>query len=94
MTGIKDVRRVLKIAGALNSELKLWALSSLCSGPKNLKEVMDFVESKGHKIRYRETMFRSLEKLTDAELIDKTYQREKGIVYVLKKQEIMINFCQ
>lgn len=94
MAVMKEVKKNLLIARAVNSELRLRALETLCSGPKNLKEIVSALESKGYKIRYRETAFRSLEKLADAGLVEKTYQRRKGVVYNLKKNQVVINFCK
>jgi len=90
----KDVQKILAITSAINSDLKISALRSLCSGPKNLKEVIHSIESLGHKVRYRETVYRSLERLTDARLLEKSYLRGKGVVYILKKKQIVITLCQ
>ena len=94
MVSAKEIKKNLLIAGAVNSELRLRILETLCSGPKNLKEVVQTLETKGYKTKYRETAFRSLEKLADAGLVEKTYQRRKGVIYNLKKNQVVINFCK
>jgi len=94
MVSAKGIKKNLLIAGAVNSEIRLRILETLCLGPKNLKEVIQTLETKGYKMKYRETAFRSLEKLADAGLVEKTYQRRKGVIYNLKKNQVVINFCK
>lgn len=53
-------------------------------------EVLVKLKRKGLEVKYRETVYRALEKLVDAELVEKFYVKEKGICYRLSLTRMTI----
>lgn len=88
-----ELEDILRFCNALSSELRVKVVQSLCKGPKNLREISDYLRSAGHEVRYRETVFRSAEKLVDAGLVEKAYRRGTGVVYMLKVPRLVIDLC-
>jgi Fe2+ or Zn2+ uptake regulation protein len=61
------------ILSILSSRTRLEILKILSSGPKNLMEIKDALDASGVGIKYRESVYRALEKLVLAGLVDKLY---------------------
>ncbi len=84
-----DVEKVIK---ALNSKTRRKILKILSTGPKNVKEISRILtEEYSVNIKYRESVFKALEKLVEADLVEKFYKKNKGILYRLKKEKIIID---
>jgi len=84
-----DVEKVIK---ALNSKTRRKILKILSTGPKNVKEISKILtEEYSVNIKYRESVFKALEKLVEADLVEKFYKKNKGILYRLKKEKITID---
>jgi len=65
----------------------------LAKGPHSVMEVMHELNKRGFKMKYRESVYRALEKLADAGLVQKYYDnKERGIRYRLLKAKIDIDF--
>ena len=80
-----------KIDSALSSELCVAILNVVGLDEKNVGEVLSDLQTKGLSLKYRETVYRALERLVDARLLEKKYVQDKGICYKLKKREITIH---
>ena len=80
-----------KVVSALNSKLRREILKILAKEPKTVIEVLEELKKKKIEIKYRETVYRALEKLFDAELVEKYYAKEKGICYKLAVNRIVID---
>lgn len=81
---------IKKTAYGLNNLLRLKIMKILSSGPKTANEV--FIELKGYKSIYRQSVHRALELLRECDLILKVYDPiSKRLEYSLKYQKIIIN---
>lgn len=74
---------IAKVISALNSDLRREILKILAEKPHTVLDVLNKLKSKGFDVKYRETVYRALEKLVDAELVEKFYAKEKGLCYKL-----------
>lgn len=83
-----------KAVSALNSKTRREALKILANEPKTVKEVLSALREKGYAIKYRETVYRILERLVDASLVEKYYDREKGICYKLLTKELTLDLIK
>lgn len=84
------VMDIAKVISALNSELRREILKILAEKPYTVLEVQDELKTRGFNVKYRETVYRALEKLVDAGLVEKYYVKEKGICYKLSLTCIII----
>ena len=63
--------------------------------PKTVIEVFEELNQKGYTIKYRESVYRGLEKLVDAALVEKYYDKtKKSICYKLLTEKIEINLAE
>jgi len=87
-----DIEKVVK---ALNSRTRRKILKILSEGPKNVKEISIVLrEEYSANIKYRESVFKALEKLVEADLVEKFYEKDKGITYRLKREKITIDLTK
>lgn len=73
-----------KFRAALNSNLRREILKILSKEPMTVIRVLNELKKKRIEIKYRETVYRDLEKLLDAGLVNKYYVKDKGLCYELK----------
>jgi Fe2+ or Zn2+ uptake regulation protein len=85
---------IAKIISALNSDLRREILKTLAERPYTVLEVLNKLKKKGLDVKYRETVYRALEKLVDAELVEKFYTKEKGLCYKLPLTRITIEITK
>lgn len=84
-----------EVCSALSSRTRIEILKILARGPKSLKEILNELNERSFKIKYRASVFRALEKLTSAGLVEKYYDREReGINYRLLKTGLNINLVR
>lgn len=84
-----------KTIKALNSKTRREILKILAKEPKTVKEVHKILKSNINiDLKYRESVFKALEKLVDADLVEKYYEKDKGILYKLKKKQIIIDLTE
>ena len=81
---------IAKVVSALNSSLRREILKILAERPNTVLEVLNKLKTKGLDVKYRETVYRALEKMVDAELVEKFYVKEKGLCYKLSLTRITI----
>lgn len=81
-----------ELFSALSSKTRLEILKILASGPRDLMQVKNILNASGIRIRYRESVYRALEKLVSAGLVNKFYDtRSKKIKYSLAVRRIEID---
>ena len=85
---------IAKVVSALNSSLRREILKILAERPNTVLEVLNKLKTKGFDVKYRETVYRALEKLVDAELVEKFYAKEKGLCYKLSLTRITIEITK
>jgi len=81
-----------RICSALSSATRIEILKILADGSMSMREIMDALHERGFRINYRASVYRALEKLVSAGLVEKYYDREsRGIRYRLLKSRLNIN---
>jgi len=85
---------VNKIIGALNSGLRREILSILSKQPMTVLQVLEELKRRTSCVRYRETVYRALERLADSGLVEKYYEKEKGLCYKLVSNHVTINIAK
>lgn len=81
---------VNKVIGALNSGLRREILSILSKQSMTVLQVLEELKRRTDGVRYRETVYRALERLVDSGLVEKYYEKEKGLCYKLVSNCITI----
>jgi DNA-binding transcriptional ArsR family regulator len=82
-----------RIFSALSSKTRIEILRTLAEKPSSIMDVLDELGRRGFKIKYRESVCRSLEKPTSAGLVEKYYdKKERGIRYRLMKAKLEVDF--
>jgi Fe2+ or Zn2+ uptake regulation protein len=85
---------ISNVISALNSELRRQILSALSTGPMTVGQVLEEMRKRTTGARYRETVYRALEKLVDSELVQKYYEKEKGLLYKLSVIKLTIEITK
>lgn len=85
---------VVKVISALDSELRRELLKVLAERPNTVVGVLHKFKSKGFNVKYRETIYRALEILVDSGLVEKYYEKEKGLCYRLVSNHITIKIAK
>ena len=86
-----DIRKVI---AALDSDMRIEILKILADSPKTVSEVLSNLHKRDIEVKYRETVYRALEKLVDAELVEKYYDKEKGLCYKILMNRITIDLTK
>jgi len=78
----------------LSSEVRIEILKLLSHSSASVKEVLTKLQTNKIEIKYRESVYRDLEKLVEAGLVKKYYDnKHKGIRYGLLITQIQFNLC-
>ena len=83
-----------KVISALNSKLRREILRIISEEPMTVIQVLDELKRKKFEIEYRESVYRALEKLLDAGLVEKHYIKEKGLCYTTKVKLVVIDLMK
>lgn len=83
-----------KVIAALNSKLRREILKIISEQPMTVIQVLEKLKKREVQVKYRETVYRALEKLCDAELVEKYYEKEKGLCYRLSLTQITIEITK
>jgi Fe2+ or Zn2+ uptake regulation protein len=83
-----------KTISALNSKLRREILKVISKEPMTVIQVLEELKKKGFEVKYRESVYRALEKLVDSELVEKCYIKEKGLCYKLKAKLITVDLTK
>jgi Fe2+ or Zn2+ uptake regulation protein len=57
-------------------------------------QVLEELKKRKYDVKYRESVYRALEKLVDSELVEKCYIKEKGLCYRLKVKSLKIDLTK
>lgn len=80
------------ILRALDSDLRRELLKIAIEGPLDADGFYNRVIDRGFNIRYKESVYKELQTLVQAELIDKFYDvQTKKILYRLKSERVVVN---
>lgn len=83
---------ISKIIAALDSETRLEIIKILGKEPSTVAEIFQEIKKNPKvNVKYRESIYRALEKLVYANLVEKYYDKEKGICYKLSMRKIVID---
>jgi Fe2+ or Zn2+ uptake regulation protein len=83
-----------KVASALDSDLRREILKILATNPNTVLDVVNELRRRKFKVKYRETVYRALEKLVDAGLVEKYYDRERGLCYKASMTSLTIDIAK
>lgn len=83
-----------KAVSALNSKLRREILKIIAKEPMNVIQVLEELRKRKFDVKYRESVYRALEKLVDSELAEKCYIKEKGLCYKLKTKIVKIDLTK
>jgi|YelNatPaOPRAMG01_1025707.scaffolds.fasta_scaffold183548_2 Fe2+ or Zn2+ uptake regulation protein len=84
-----------KVISALNSNTRQQIIKILGRGPATVAEIFQEIKKNQRVgLRYRESVYRALEKMVEAELIEKYYEKDKGICYRLLTRKIKLDLVQ
>ena len=83
-----------KVIAALNSDLRREVLRILSKTPMTAAKVLEELKKRKLEVKYRETVYRALEKLLAAGLVDKFYVQNEGLYYKLKVSCITVDFSK
>ncbi|MGC8935439.1 MAG: hypothetical protein ACP5LN_09810 [Thermoproteota archaeon] len=83
-----------KVISALNSRLRREILRIISEEPMTVVRVLEELKRKKFEIEYRESVYRALEKLLDAGLVEKYYVKEKGLCYTTKVRLVVIDLVK
>jgi len=82
-----------KVFLALSSKTRIEILKILSAKPSSVMEILNELNKRSFGIKYRESVYRALEKLAAAGLVEKYYDRkEGGIRYRLIKTKLEVDF--
>ncbi len=80
-----------KVISALDSDFRRQILRILSKEPLTVVQVLEELRRSNQQLKYRETVYRALEKLLDAGLVDKSYIKNKGLCYKLLVNHLTID---
>ena len=83
-----------KVIAALDSKLRREILSIMSEKPMTVIQVFEELKKRKIEVKYRETVYRALEKLVDSGLIEKYYEKEKGLCYKVSLTSITIDITK
>jgi len=82
-----------KAIRALDHPARKAIVQFLIRKPMNVKDAIDELSRIGLKPKYRDSVYKNLEKLVASGLVDKFYDNQKGICYRLIKRELRIDLA-
>jgi Fe2+ or Zn2+ uptake regulation protein len=83
-----------KVISALDSDLRREILRIVAENPSTVIDVLSGLRKRGFKVKYRETVYRAMEKLVEAGLLEKYYEKEKGLCYKVSLTSIVIDITK
>ncbi|MBO3840284.1 MAG: helix-turn-helix domain-containing protein [Thermoproteota archaeon] len=82
-----------KVISALNSKMRREILKTISKEPMTVMQVFEELKRRNFEVKYRETVYRALERLLDAGLVEKYYNPEKGLCYRIKVKLITLDLA-
>jgi Fe2+ or Zn2+ uptake regulation protein len=83
-----------KVVSALNSKLRREILKIISEEPMNVIQVLRELRKRKLDVKYRETVYRALEKLVNSGLVEKHYIKGKGLCYKLAVKIVKIDLTK
>jgi Fe2+ or Zn2+ uptake regulation protein len=83
-----------KAVSALGSKLRREILKIISKEPMTVIQVLEELRKRKFDVKYRESVYRALEKLVDSGLVEKCYIKEKGLCYKLKVKIVKIDLTK
>lgn len=84
-----------KVISALNSNTRQQIIKILDRGPATVAEIFQEIKKNQRvSITYRESIYRALEKMVDANLVEKYYEKDRGICYKLLTRKIKLDLVK
>lgn len=80
-----------KVISALNSRIRREILKIISKEPMTVMQVLEELKRRKFEVKYRETVYRALEKLLYAGLVEKYYEPEKGLCYRMRVKSITLD---
>ena len=81
-----------KVFSALSSRTRIEILRILAMKSRSVMDVKNELNRRGFEMKYRESVYRALNKLVDAGLVEKFYDKEEGgIKYGIIKKELVVD---
>ncbi|MEO0252341.1 MAG: hypothetical protein ABIM44_08935 [candidate division WOR-3 bacterium] len=68
-------------------------LKTISKEPMTVMQVFEELKRRNFEVKYRETVYRALERLLDAGLVEKYYNPEKGLCYRIKVKLITLDLA-
>lgn len=68
-------------------------LKTISEEPMTVMQVLEELKRRKFEVKYRETVYRALEKLLDAGLVEKYYDPEKGLCYRIMVKLVTLNLA-
>jgi len=85
---------IRKVISALDSDLRREILRIVADNPGTVVDVLNQLRKRGFEVKYRETVYRAMEKLVDAQLMEKFYEKERGLCYKLSLTSLEIDITK
>jgi len=85
---------IRKVISALDSDLRRVILRIVADNPGTVVDVLNQLRKRGFEVKYRETVYRAMEKLVDAQLMEKFYEKERGLCYKLSLTSLEIDITK
>lgn len=85
------VMDLLQVGKALSNETRLQLLQIIADEPDSATGAHQRYVNKYSNQKHRESIYRALETLVDAELLTKEYEKDEGLVYQLPHREFIVD---
>ena len=83
-----------KVISAISSETRRQILQIIADQPMKIEDVMTKLAQRGISLKYRESVYKAIEKLVNAGLVEKFYDKEEGICYKPLMRRIEIDLVE
>jgi Fe2+ or Zn2+ uptake regulation protein len=83
--------QVEKVLAVLDSHMRREIFKVISRKPSTVLEVFEELKKGGLRIKYRETVYRALEKAVAAGLAEKYYDKGKGLCYKMTTSRLVID---
>ena len=83
---------VCLIGKILQNNLRRHLIKFLTEKPLTTKKAFKKIKGSEVDVKYRQSVYRALEDLCDADLVNKIYNENVGIHYKLEKNKLVIDF--
>lgn len=82
---------LLQVAKALSNGMRLRLLQLIAEKPDSASAVHQRYIDRYNDQKHRESIYRALETLVDADLLTKQYEEESGLIYSLSHEQLVVD---